>query len=188
MNPAALCAFLNNDMENFLAAATPGGIEAQEARGQRDLAKAANKLPIDMNPEDKAALESLGFVFGEKVEDIFLSCQFPEGWAVRPTTHSMHSDLVDPSGSVRGGVFYKAAFYDRNAHLNLKTRYRVDCDYEEPESSIFIADAKTGTHAHELGSVAYINRDTRRAMEKAGAEWLIANFPDHKNPLAYWEA
>ncbi len=34
MNPAALKALVGGDIENFLVASTPGGIEAQEKRGQ----------------------------------------------------------------------------------------------------------------------------------------------------------
>ena len=35
ISPAAIRALAEGDIENFFVAATPGGIEAQEARGQR---------------------------------------------------------------------------------------------------------------------------------------------------------
>ena len=37
----------------------------------------------------------------------------------------MWSNLVDKQERVRATIFYKAAFYDRNAFLNVSQRYRV---------------------------------------------------------------
>lgn len=34
VSPAAMAAFVKNDMANFVTAMTPGGIESQEAAGQ----------------------------------------------------------------------------------------------------------------------------------------------------------
>jgi len=48
MNLAALRALAEGDDENFVVAATPGGIEAQEAQGQRDFV-ASDTLPLDFN-------------------------------------------------------------------------------------------------------------------------------------------
>lgn len=188
MNPAALSALADGNMGNFLAAATPGGIERQEAQGQQDLVRAMNKLPADMRPEDRAALESLGFVFGDKVEDIFLAVTFPNGWIIRPTEHSMHSDLMDPQSRKRGGVFYKAAFYDRNAHFNLKARYFISNDYAQPESTVFIEDSATGTRKHVVGTAPYADYKSRSVVEAEAQAWLDANLPDYRNPLAYWDA
>jgi hypothetical protein len=104
------------NMGNFLIAATPGGIEAQEAQGQREFV-ANETLPIDC---PKAELEALGFVFGAPVDDLFVSVQFPTGWEKIATDHSMWSDLVDEAGVTRGSIFYKAAFYDRRAFMRLR--------------------------------------------------------------------
>ena len=47
-NPAAIIALAQGDIENALIAATPGGIEAQEARGQQEFA-ANSTLPKSGN-------------------------------------------------------------------------------------------------------------------------------------------
>ena len=52
-------------------------------------------------------------------DDLFFNVVLPEGWEVRETDHSMHSDLFDAEGKRRGGIFYKAAFYDRRASFNM---------------------------------------------------------------------
>jgi hypothetical protein len=120
-NPAALRALLTGDEKNFVVAQMPGGIEAQEAMAQRDLVE-SQKLPkkgtID-SPNTKAKLEALGFVFGAEVDDLFISCQFPQGWSIKPTDHSMWSFVYDDQGVERMRIFYKGAFYDRRAHAHL---------------------------------------------------------------------
>jgi hypothetical protein len=117
MTPAAVSAAARGDMENFLVAATPGGIEAQEAMGQAALVGTKNTLPIQCPRKE---LKALGFVFGEPLDDLFLNVTFPPGWSKEATDHSMWSDLLDETGKKRGSIFYKAAFYDRRAFMDLE--------------------------------------------------------------------
>lgn len=116
-NPAAVSAAARGDMDNFMVAATPGGIEAQEAMGQAALAGTKDALPKDCPQKD---LEALGFVFGEPIDDLFINATFPAGWRKKATDHSMWSELLDETGKKRGAIFYKAAFYDRRAFMRLE--------------------------------------------------------------------
>lgn len=90
----------------------------QEKRGQTDLSR-SSKLPIESRNSRKD-FEALGIVFGENVDDLFVNVTLPEGWRVEPTEHSMWSNLVDVNGRVVATIFYKAAFYDRQAFIGLK--------------------------------------------------------------------
>lgn len=118
LTPAAMRAASEGDAPNFFAAALPGGIEAQEAAGQRDLC-ASSRLPKDAPwPE----LEALGIVRGEDVDNLFVNATLPAGWSIKPTDHSMWSKLLDETGAERASIFYKAAFYDRSAHLTLTAK------------------------------------------------------------------
>lgn len=123
MTPAALKALLAGEEENFLAASTPGGIEAQEAAGQARLVCHADRLPIRGTidrPDAKAKWEAAGFVFGETIQEgkhrQFVACTFPQGWSLKATEHSMWSDVMDSEGKKRASVFFKATFYDYSAH------------------------------------------------------------------------
>ena len=81
-NPAAIIALAQGDIENALIAATPGGIEAQEARGQQEFA-ANLTLPRSGNSWNSSCreqLEEMGIVFGEDVDDLFVEVKLPEGW------------------------------------------------------------------------------------------------------------
>lgn len=105
-------------MENLVAAM--GGIEAQEAQGQRELV-ASTVLPFPTWGHSDADFEALGFTFGDKVpgDDLFRQATLPEGWTRQSTDHAMHSDVLDERGIARVGVFYKAAFYGRRADMHI---------------------------------------------------------------------
>ena len=104
MNPAALQAAMRGDLANALLASTPGGIEKQEAEGQRALV-ASTTLPKTIHGASRAQLTEIGFKFGEDADDLFVNCELPTGWTKRATNHSMHSDLLDDKGRKRAGIF-----------------------------------------------------------------------------------
>ena len=99
----------------------PGAIEAQETRGQEQLV-ASTQLPACVLHGDRAVLEAAGVQFGQLLADdpLFCDVTLPKGWEKRPTDHSMWSELVDDKGRVRATMFYKAAFYDRDAFLSVE--------------------------------------------------------------------
>lgn len=101
---------------------TPGFssyIEQQEAQGQRELVESQD-LPVDTKGTDQDFV-NLGFVFGEphKYDPLFRPATLPEGWRREGSDHSMGSYIVDDRGRKRVSIFYKAAFYDRSAHMYL---------------------------------------------------------------------
>lgn len=101
-----------------------GYILEMEAAGKQQVV-ASDSLPTDARP-DEEALTALGFVFGEPyAEDpLFRPATLPEGWRKEPhPSHDMWSYVVDEHGRRRVAVFYKAAFYDRGAHMRLESTY-----------------------------------------------------------------
>lgn len=121
--------------KKFLAAMGEGGkgILAQEAQGQRELVN-STQLPAKHGTWNsisaKDMYEKLGFkVIGpSKNDDLFLDVELAPGWSKQLTDHSMWTDLLDDKGRKRAAIFYKAAFYDREADINFakKIHYRVD--------------------------------------------------------------
>jgi hypothetical protein len=132
ITPAAISALANNDIENFMAAITPGGIEAQEARGQTKLVESL-RMPKKLNsyePEFKGKTaaylyEKWGCTIGKSIDDLFIEVKLPEGWKKVSTDHAMWSKLLDNNGKIRATIFYKAAFYDMDAFLSPSTRFHV---------------------------------------------------------------
>ena len=88
----------------------------QESRGQSSFVN-SDTLPKKC---DRQALEALGVVFGDDADDLFVFVTLPDGWKKEPTEHSMWSRLVDGSGFEVASIFYKAAFYDRDAFVSMK--------------------------------------------------------------------
>jgi hypothetical protein len=189
INAAALAAALVGDLENFLAAATPGGIEQQEAQGQAQMVAAFNTLPkrILNHAITYAMLEQAwGIAVGADQDDIFVKVAFPAGWAMRPTSHNMHSDLLDATGTCRAGIFYKAAFYDRSASLRITPRYAIHNDYGDPLTRVTVVDHKTTTVLLECGSPSAKDYTAMDASEQEADRWLTEHFPNFADPLAYW--
>jgi hypothetical protein len=183
-NPAAIDALARSDMENFLAAATPGGIEAQEKRGQTSFV-ASSTLP---NNCPRKELETLGFVFGTDVDDLFISVTFPQGWRKVASDHSMWSTLIDDKGRIRAGIFYKAAFYDRKAHMRLDARYTYTNEYpDDGDVAAHVVDGSTATHLFSITGIGRSDWSGQDAANKQCREWLDKHFPDWANPLAYWD-
>ena len=195
MNIATLAALLKGDIENAIISATPGGIQAQEAAGQRSFV-ANTYLPKDMRG-DRHIFEAMGIVFGEQVDDLFVEAQLPPGWKKVATGHSMWSHLVDERGRERASIFYKAAFYDRSAHINPSRRFWFGHTYKgeifahvSDSSGVLWRTESIGPEPeYERGSdTPYaLWHEQRDKLDRLAKDWLNTNYPDWQNPLAYWD-
>lgn len=127
-DPAERLLFLADSM----ASGSPESfIEQQERNGQRQLVN-SDRLPSEFSG-DRAEWEALGFAFGDPdpADPLFMPATLPEGWQRQATDHSMGSVLVDALGRERVRIFYKAAFYDRRAHMSLVSlSWYVTCHVE----------------------------------------------------------
>jgi hypothetical protein len=168
-------------------------ILGQEADGQKSFVSSTT-LPTDMR-EAKAVLEAAGVKFLGVVEDdpIFQYVELPNGWKKVATSHSMHSDLVDDKGRKRAGIFYKAAFYDRSAHLSVNRRYGTSIDYDRLEKEkVAVATVTDGNDViftaepvkFEEDKARYDAQDEARALAVA---WLNEHFPNWEDASAYWD-
>ena len=186
MNIASLAAASRGDLANALIASTPGGIERQEAAGQRTLVESA-MLPKEIRGATREQLAALGFKFGADADELFVKCELPPGWTKRGTDHSLHSDLLDERGRKRAGIFYKAAFYDRRANMNLECRYRVDCYCDGSSAAMRRIDVTDcGQVIKEFGEVKRDDLDGMDLLKKAAKAWLAEHHPEWHNPLVCW--
>lgn len=108
----------NGDLVPFFGQPGRGAaIEAQESRGQKALLASAQLPTRGLDP---AKCEELGIIIGEKVDDLFTTVQLPEGIVKEGSDHAMWSYLKDKDGNEIASMFYKAAFYDRDAFITFK--------------------------------------------------------------------
>jgi len=183
----------------FLAEAmvlgSSGAIEGQEARGQKSMVN-SDTLPIKGGADVMDGLKIAGVRFGKPVEGdaLFQYVDLPPGWKKVPTDHSMWSNLVDDKGRVRASIFYKAAFYDRSAHMDAARRFDYGKDYEREKKEKVIVYNVT-----DCGKIVFStdpvpvpeDRDEQfnlEDQEKAKAlVWLEDKYPDWKDTSAYWD-
>lgn len=120
--PEKAMAFLADQMVRSAAGERQGqAIKDMEAQGQWELLH-SETLPVDMDRNTQEEFEALGFTFGDVVENdpIFRYATLPKGWKREPGGNSYWSVIVDEAGEERVGIFYKAAFYDRHAHMYIR--------------------------------------------------------------------
>ena len=178
-----------------------GAIERQEAQGQAEFAN-SDTLPTELQAcyigdervPSKPILEGFGVKFLGPVEGdaLFQYVELPAGWKRKPTDHAMWSELVDEKGRKRAGIFYKAAFYDRGAHLGLQSRFTVSRDYERKGE--IVARVKDGeTTVFDTTPVPeaekYTDEWTKQGDDAMGAcrAWLDERYPNWRSPAAYWD-
>lgn len=185
MTPAAFAAAAAGDLRNSAIASQKGGIETQEKQGQLSLVNAA-RLPKRMTPA-QSVYEQIGIKFIDYADKLFWNVEMPKGWKIVPTNHSMWSDIVDEQGRKRGGMFYKAAFYDEDANMFLNVRYNYNA-YQEAGTGFYktvITDA--GKPIHEIGKRKDRENDKCDEHVDKANEYLDKHFPDWKNIVAYWD-
>jgi hypothetical protein len=159
----------------------------QEARGQRELVRRAS-LPTEVYGGGQELLEAAGVVFGEPYADdpIFRPVTLPEGWRLKPTEHPMWTHLLDDKGHPRASIFYKAAFYDRHAHIGISRRFNRTARTEggavygivtDCERIIFKTDP-----IHKVDGIREYEEADRLTLT-----WLGEHYPDWENKAAYWD-
>ena len=117
---------------------------------------------------------------------------------MQATDHSMWSNILDQNGMVRGKMFYKAAFYDRSAHMYLSTRYQICTDYigkDYSTTEIYFGNPQEKLYV--AGQVHRANNATREqrieayaieeSLKQEAREWAKKNYPDYENVNAYWD-
>lgn len=193
-------------------------IEKSEKEGQDQLVNSSQLPVIGMdgdhfsgNQEGKVVtIRQLLENYGGKVlrktpsDPLFYDVLLPKGWSIVPTDHSMWSNLVDEKKRPRAGIFYKAAFYDRSAHMGIKRRFSAGygCEnwQEKPPRRFFACIKDSGEtilwkgpvepEEHDLSAEYRRNPNYQTVtdrMVKQAAELLRRTYPDHANPLAYWD-
>jgi hypothetical protein len=172
------------DRMAFLAASLgPGGpgqvIEEQERAGQAQLL-ASEQLPTDLNGCNQAEFEALGFVLGDVTpgDRLFRTATLPAGWKREASEHAMWSYIVDEHGRRRVSIFYKAAYYDRSAHMSLATVYGYVGDCASTGQSVVTDDTWATPEAVVTAArrrAEEYGRWEQRALEGApSSEWTAA--------------
>lgn len=95
---------------------------------------------------------------------------------------------------------YKAAFYDRHAHVYLVARFRVSRTYDNsPESFVFVEDAmgivkeRRGPFPSQNAVPRGDDAEWRRRYDRIQEEvqkltaWLVERYPEYGDAAKYWD-
>lgn len=170
-------------------------LEHMEKEGQQ---RAVNNTMVakKMFPSKKK-WEELGFTFTDIPGDNLLcNATLPEGWKLEATDHSMWNSFIDEQGRERGSMFYKAAFYDRDAHMQLYNRYKVIKDYLDdhvttevyfgnPEEKLFVAGQIHKDYSSQESIDAYF--DELERLQNLAECFANLNYPNWRDETAYWD-
>ena len=106
----------------WLMGGNPSAIENQEAEGQKEFCNSSQLPRTDGYNDVKAQYEMMGIRVLRKTEgdDLFYDVELPSNWKIKATDHSMWSNLKNEKGKIIASMFYKAAFYDRGAHIHFE--------------------------------------------------------------------
>jgi hypothetical protein len=183
--------------EGLMKGSSDGLIEEQEKRGQSKVID-SEVLPKKFNYCTKEQFEKMGIVFGKDADDLFCYVDFPKGWKKERMDNPLWSKLVDEKGRKRALIFYKAAFYDRDAFLNISSRYSYSYFETTDENGDYV-DQNVATHfstyitdcGNPIKCIAVRKREygseESDIHSNMARKWLEKNFPDYENPLAYWD-
>lgn len=178
-----------------------------EERGQRQLC-ASTQLPVRGSEGEVWA--KMGVTFGPVVErELFRDATLPPGWSKQASPdHHMYSHLIDDKGRRRAQIFYKAAFYDRDANMHAIGRFsirqnldhydgRVRDKSESPvQYRVLDGDTVVWSTVHEKvehlpteSRIEFLARvdaveDTHRAQACA---WLDERYPQWRDASAHWD-
>lgn len=174
-------------------------IPRQERRGQGEFVESETLPRIQSgweNEDSRPVLEKLGIEILGEADDLFYNVNLPEGWSKVAEDHAMWSKLVDDRGYERAAIFYKAAFYDRKAHIGLLRRFSYGAKpvhgWDEIKTSPIVAMVTDGGKAIWVtepmtpseGRDSYTIMDI---LENQAKLWLEERFPNYKDVYAYWD-
>ena len=145
--------------------------------------------------------EKMGIVIVEEFDDLFFNVKLPNGWEIKATDHSMWNNLFDDKGRKRATFFYKAAFYDRSAHINFNTRFHIgvdhiaeaDSDYEVWKKSDYQGTIKDGEEiifsTECVSPTGDYSKDdkVKNGLREQLKKYMSEHYPNYEDINAYWD-
>ena len=149
----------------------------------------------------KQQYEKMGITILDEYDELFWNVILPDGWEVRATNHCMWNDLYDDKKRKRAEYFCKGSFYDRDAFVNFKTRYRAHVDHvADPGSAYeiwkksdfqrYVKDGENVIFTTERMAVTGSYKGDDEVMDilqKKLDKFMEENYPDYKNINDYWD-
>lgn len=187
-------------MSSWLFGGSPKSIEKQEKIGQDELCNSC-QLPTKLMSTEfsitaKEYYDALGInVLREsKGDSLFYDIELPKDWSIQHTDHAMWSNLVDDKQRIRANIFYKAAFYDRQAFISHKAFVNITREFVQDNAPYNLHTDKTcilkvvDANGNILKQSDVLNYTEAAAMFSNYENFVKTYYPAMStNPTAYWD-
>ena len=184
----------NAGLADVMAALIKADEEADGALQFCKLSIMPRRLSLN-GADSRETLERMGFVVTGEYDDLFYDVTFPEGWT-RFSNETLWTRILDSKGRERGAVFYKASLHDRKASMSATNRYSarsIAAPVGKFKHEMWVFDCATPikricqfmSWTWIVGFASW--RDGGYPAFDAAYAWLDENFPDWRDPFAYWD-
>lgn len=175
-------------------------IDQQNSQGQRQL-RGTGKVSIPSQTQDWGEIDTFAMLRAWGVElpeydqrtgdKLFRPANLPPGWEIRVTEHHLWSALVDEHGRRRALIFYKAAFYDRDASITVSRRFIARAEFVELTDTSktmepVIRDGDVVIWRGPRTVVPRLDYATKDAVDLFAERQLDSIYPDHREFLKAW--
>lgn len=120
-------------------------------------------------------------------EPLFQFVKLPKDWRKEKSDDILWSWLLDNEGRKRARIFFEATIGRRNSRIDLLTRFDFNVNYDPPQKNrTIISITDCGTTVHSYIPKLDEELDIVNQSNSSAYEWLDKNYPDWRNPAAYW--
>jgi len=186
---------------------------AREAASARQaLASAFDRLPKSHSPLTKdpfRTLADLGFQVGDPLDDLFIQVTPPPGWSLKADPDGEQWEIFDGMGRARGAIYLTEYPNEFSAFFSLRTRFDIHILGFQSDGSRAVDVQATYVQSHVEDALKagplFTSKEhpieasdddlenivagmaSHQAAKSECEDWLAANFPDWRNPAAYWD-
>lgn len=160
-------------------------------------------LPTWLSSSTQRSLERMGARWTAEVDAVLRKWTFPPGWTLRESVPENYV-LCDPIGHERGRLHYRCSGGERDASLELLTRFHLTWERGPRDAEGLLLDSGHAVRQYVLDRLtqrrfwigpwetaeqhrAWYMRDQFNGPALEAERLLEEQYPDWREPSAYWE-
>lgn len=155
-------------------------------------------LPIDCKNKEIQNVKEHYLSLGFKITKEYswrLEAELPNGWTAKSISNTYFSRLIDNKGRYRADIFRKRDIHEQDFFIRFNRRftikeYIVSTILDDVTSFHYVLDNSKLLRIFKTDRITYnINDlyDHEAKYHEICVKWLEENYPDYKNPSAYWD-
>ena len=154
-------------------------------------------LPIDCKNKEIQNVKEHYLSLGFKITKEYswrLEAELPNGWTAKSIGNTCFRQLIDNKGRVRAEIFRKREIHEQDFFIRFNRRFTI---HEHIVSNVndiitsfhYVLDNARIFRVCKTDQIAFNKNDVYDYESESSnvcVKWLEENYPDYKNPNAYW--